>query len=70
MCRTGVPQLSQFHAGLALEPQQTADVKIAARPAVALWRPGTPNAAQTSTYESRLKYTEIVKNYDRKRHSL
>ena len=47
-----VPELSQFHAGLALEPQQTADVKVTARAAADLLRPGTPNAAaQGSTYE-------------------
>ena len=30
-----LPELSQFHAGLALEPQQTADVKVTARVAAA-----------------------------------
>ena len=28
----GLPELSQFHAGLALEPQQTAEVKVTSRP--------------------------------------
>ena len=46
----GCPELSQFHAGLALEPRQTADFKITARAAADLLHLGTPNAAQTSTY--------------------
>ena len=50
----GVPELSQLHAGLALGPQQTADVKVTVRAAADLLRPGTPNAAQTSTYECSL----------------
>ena len=41
----GMPDLTQLHAGLALEPQQTADVKVTARAAPDLLRPGTPNAA-------------------------
>ena len=52
----GVPELSQFHAGLAFEPQQTA-VKVTARAAADLLRPGTPNAAQTSTYDYALGKT-------------
>ena len=48
----GVPELSQFHAGVALEPQQTADVKVTAMAAADLLRPGTPmQQAQTSTHE-------------------
>ena len=46
----GVLELSQFYAGLALEPQQTADVMVTAGAAADLLRPCTPNAAQTSTY--------------------
>ena len=45
-----VLELSQFHAGLALGPQQTADVKVTAEEAVDSLRPGIPNVAQTSTY--------------------
>ena len=49
MRRTGASELSQFHAGLALEPQRTAKVKVTAKEAAGLLRPGTPNAAKTST---------------------
>ena len=46
----GVPEIFQFHAGLALEPEPTAGVNVIAREAADLLRPCTPNTAQTSTY--------------------
>ena len=51
----GVPELSKFpagSAGLALEPQQTARVKVTARAAADLLRPGTPNSAEIDTHVS------------------
>ena len=45
----GGPELSKFDAGLALEPQQTAEVKVTARAAADLLRPGPPSSAQSST---------------------
>ena len=50
----GVLELSKFHAGsasLVLEPQQTARVKVTARAAVDLLRPGTPNAAEIHIHD-------------------
>ena len=37
-----VPELSQIHVGLALEPQQAAEVNAIARAAADLLRPGAP----------------------------
>ena len=51
--RVGVLELSKFHAGsagLALEPQQTARVKVTARAAAELLRPSTPNSAEIHTH--------------------
>ena len=51
--RVGVPELSKFPAGsasLALEPQQTARVKVTAKAAADLLRPGTPNSAEIDTH--------------------
>ena len=39
LCRAEVPELSLFHAGLAWEQQQTAEVKVTARAAADLLRP-------------------------------
>ena len=44
-----MPGLSQFHADLTSEPQQTADVKFTARAAADLLRPDASKAAQTSS---------------------
>ena len=44
-CQLRVTELSQFHAGLALEPQQTAEVKVIAKAAAgAQRRAGEPEA--------------------------
>ena len=48
-----VPDLSKFpagSAGLALEPQQTARVKVIARAAADLLRPGITNSAEIDTH--------------------
>ena len=50
----GMPELSQFHAGLALEPQWTVLVLICQgyrKGGDGFAAPGLPNAAQTSTYD-------------------
>ena len=56
----GVLELSKFHAGsagLVLEPQQTARVKVAARVAADLLRPGTPNSAEVHSHEKDTVHT-------------
>ena len=55
--KSGVPELSKFpagSAGLALEPQQTARVKVTARAAANLLRPGTPNSVEIDSYVPKL----------------
>ena len=56
--KSGVPELSKFpagSAGLALEPQQTARVKVTARAAADLLRPGTlHNSVEIDTYVPKL----------------
>ena len=44
-----VPDLSIFHAGLALGTNRTAEVKVNARVAADWLHPVTPNWAQSST---------------------
>ena len=57
--RVGVLELFKFHAGsagLALEAQQTARVKVTARAAADLLRPGTPNSAEIRTHGFKCLY--------------